>query len=51
LIDEGATHVCSDPAKRVEEEVNTVVRNAISKTISQCVQFALDEALADTINV
>jgi hypothetical protein len=51
LLDDEALEVTSDPAKRVEEEVNQVVRNAISKTISQCIQFALDEALANTVNI
>ena len=51
LLDDDALVVTSDPAKRVEEEVNQVVRNAISKTISQCIQFALDEALGETINI
>lgn len=51
LLDDEALEVTSDPAKRVEEEVNQVVRNAISKTISQAIQFALDEALGETINI
>lgn len=51
LLDSDALEVTSDPEKRVEEEVNQVVRAAISKTISQCVQFALDEALGASINI
>ena len=43
LLDGDAVEVTSDPAQRVEEEVNQVVRDAISKTISQCIQFALNE--------
>ena len=51
LLDDEALEVTSDPAKRVEEEVQQVIRGAISKTISQCIQFALDEALDHTINI
>lgn len=51
LLDGEALEVTSDPAKRVEEEVNQVVRDAISKTISQCIQFALNEALDHTIDI
>jgi hypothetical protein len=51
LLDGDAIEVTSDPAKRVEEEVNDVVRKAISKVISQTIQFALDEALGDMIHI
>jgi hypothetical protein len=51
LLDSEALEVTTDPAKRVEEEVNQVVRDAISKTISQCIQFAIDESLGQTINI
>lgn len=51
ILDEEALNVTTDPSKRVQEQVDAIVRGAISKTISQAVQFALDEALKDTINV
>jgi hypothetical protein len=51
LLDENATHVCSDPAERVNEEVNKAVRAAISKSISQALQYCFDEALGNVINV
>jgi len=51
LLDQSVTDVCSDPAERVNQEVEGVVRRAISKTISQCVQYAMDEALKDMIEI
>ena len=51
LLDDKATEVCSDPEARVNQEVNKAVRAAISKSISQALQFCFDEALGNVVNV
>lgn len=51
LLDEAATEVCADPEAKVNDEVEKVVRQSISKLISQAVQYCMDESLGELIDV
>ena len=51
ILDDKATEVVADPGKRVNDEVEKVVRGAISNAISKAFQYALDESLSNTINI
>jgi hypothetical protein len=51
LLDKDALDVTSDPSKRVEEEVDKVIRGAISKLISDAVSHCLDVSLKGTVKI
>ena len=51
LLDCEATQVVTSPRHVVYNKVDQVVRDAISKTISKAVKFALDESMGSSIRV
>lgn len=51
LLDGEALDVTANPAERVDEEVESVIRAAISKTISDAVSYCLESSLKSTVQI